>query len=80
MYVFGQFVYRKSKEETTAKRSEKRACTCTCKYNVQVNEVVTEFARIVTAATINFSLALVQLLFEGGSHSRAATINYKQVA
>ena len=41
---------------------------------------VLNFTRIVAAATIKSGLSLVRLLFEGGSYSRAATINYKQVA
>ena len=36
----------------------------------------TVFIRIVSAATINFSLAWVRLLIEGGSYSRAAFINF----
>ena len=36
----------------------------------------TVFIRIVAAATINFSLAWVRLLIEGGSYSRAAFINF----
>ena len=39
--------------------------------------VTTVFIRIVAAATINFSLAWVQLLIEGGSYSRAAFINFR---
>ena len=35
---------------------------------------VTTFIQIVAVATINFSLAGVQLLIEGGSYSRAAFI------
>ena len=40
--------------------------------------VITVFTciRILAAATINFSLAWVQLLTEGGSYSRAAFINF----
>ena len=38
--------------------------------------VHTVFIRIVAAATINFSLAGVQLLIEGGSYSRVAFINF----
>ena len=36
----------------------------------------TVFIRIVAAATINFSLAGVRLLIEGGSYSRAAFIYF----
>ena len=36
----------------------------------------TVFIRILAAATINFSLAGVQLLIEGGSYLRAAFINF----
>ena len=36
----------------------------------------TVFIQIVAAATINFSLAWVRLLIEGGSYSRAAFINF----
>ena len=36
----------------------------------------TVFTRIVAAATINFALFTVWLLIEGGSYSRAATINF----
>ena len=36
----------------------------------------TVFVRIVAAATINFNLARVRLLIEGGSYSRAAVINF----
>ena len=36
----------------------------------------TVFIRIVATATINFSLAGVRLLIEGGSYSRAAFINF----
>ena len=36
--------------------------------------LVTVFIRIVAAATINFGLAGVRLLIEGGSYSRAAFI------
>ena len=38
--------------------------------------VLTVFIRIVATATINFSLAGVRLLIEGGSYSRAAFINF----
>ena len=37
---------------------------------------ITVFIRIVAAATINFSLAGVRLLIEGGSYSRAAFIYF----
>ena len=36
----------------------------------------TVFNRIVAVATVNFSLAGVWLLIEGGSYSRAAFINF----
>ena len=39
-------------------------------------EYYTVFARILAAATINFSLARVWLLIEGSSYSRAAFINF----
>ena len=39
-------------------------------------QIYTVFIRIVAAATINFSLAWVRLLIEGGSYSRAAFINF----
>ena len=41
-----------------------------------VYNVCTVFNRIETAATINFSAVQVRLLIEGGSYSRAATINF----
>ena len=37
---------------------------------------ITVFIRIVAVATINFSLAGVRLLIEGGSYSRAAFIYF----
>ena len=40
----------------------------------------TVFIRILAAATINFSLAGVQLLIEGGSYSRAAFINFGAIS
>ena len=39
----------------------------------------TVFIQIVTVATINFSLAWVRLLIEGGSYSRAAFINFGSI-
>jgi len=39
-----------------------------------IDTLGTVFTRIVTAATINFNLARVWLLFEGGYYSRAAFI------
>ena len=39
------------------------------------NGVHTEFIRILATTTINFSLARVQLLIEGGSYSRVAFID-----
>ena len=42
-------------------------------------EQYTVFIRIVAAATINFGLAWVRLLIEGGSYSRAAFINFGQI-
>ena len=36
----------------------------------------TVFIQILAAATINFSLAGVRLLIEGGAYSRAAFINF----
>ena len=39
---------------------------------------ITIFIRIVAAATINFSLAGVRLLIEGGSNSRAALIDLER--
>ena len=38
--------------------------------------IVAVFIRIVAAATINFGYPSVRLLIEGGSYSRAATINF----
>ena len=38
--------------------------------------IATVFTEIVAAATINFALSSVRLLIEGGSYSRAATINF----
>ena len=43
---------------------------------VRDRHTYTVFIRIVAAATINFSLAWVRLLIEGGSYSRAAFINF----
>ena len=39
----------------------------------------TVFIRIVTVATINFSLAWVRLLIEGSSYSRAAFVNFGSI-
>ena len=43
---------------------------------LRLYSIYTVFIRIVAAATINFSLAWVRLLIEGGSYSRAAFINF----
>ena len=48
--------------------------TYTQKYKIH-----TVFIRIVAVATINFSLAWVQLLIEGSSYSRAAFINFGSI-
>ena len=46
------------------------------RYRITVEDCqYTVFIGIVAMATINFSLALVQLLIEGGSYSRVAFIN-----
>ena len=39
-------------------------------------DINTVFTRIVATATINFTCSSVWLLIEGGSYSRAATINF----
>ena len=39
----------------------------------------TVFTRIVAAATINFSLAGVRLLIEGGSYSRKAFVHFGEI-
>ena len=41
-----------------------------------MGDLYTVFIRIVAAATINFSLAGVRLLIEGGSYSRTAFIYF----
>ena len=48
---------------------------CTCYVTV-----CTVFIRILAAATINFSLAGVRLLIEGGSYSKAAFINFGAIS
>ena len=40
---------------------------------------ITVFIRIVAVATINFSLAWVRLLIEGGSYSRVAFIYFRPI-
>ena len=47
-----------------------------CLLLLSVQDLSTVFIRIVAAATIDFSLAGVQLLIEGGSYSRKAFIYF----
>ena len=46
------------------------------KYSYNLCLPPTVFTRIVAAATINFAFSSVRLLIEGGSYSRADTINF----
>ena len=58
-----------------------RVCTCVhvCAYVYTCVCTYTVFIRIVAMATINFSLAGVWLLVEGGSYSRTAFINSRAI-